>query len=339
VTDHFFVLPENRNLPSGGNRYNHFLIRALIRLGVAVESGGLSQALQRMKGNTRMSVWVDSLYLSRLQVVLESAASKQPIYLIVHHLPSFEPDLDREEIAMEIAREKESFSGVAGFLVTSTYVKQRLEARGLKGKKFIIVPPALCLKPSQRPVEPKRFTGLMVSNLIARKGILEFLESLERVTKPKDEFVVNIAGRHDIEPCYADACFQSAADSSSLKKHIRFLGAVTMKGLEKLYSSSSVFISASKMETFGMAIQEALAFGLPVFAYDGGYAKAHIVERINGYLCSTFLELAEKCVEFIRDPEKLKSLRENSEKPSMDYGYTWDDAAAAFIRQISYAQA
>jgi glycosyltransferase involved in cell wall biosynthesis len=105
--------------------------------------------------------------------------------------------------------------------------------------------------------------------------------------------------------------------------------------METYYAFSSVFISASKMETYGMAVQEALAYGLPVLAYAGGYVRIHIRPGVNGYLCSTFSELARLCVKFIQDSKELEYLRDRTEKSRSGINHTWDKAAEMFVRQTS----
>jgi len=56
VLKHYFVLPEKRDLPSGGNRYNSFLIRALKNKGVLLSTGDPDQALQALKKDLPM--WI-----------------------------------------------------------------------------------------------------------------------------------------------------------------------------------------------------------------------------------------------------------------------------------------
>lgn len=335
MIEHYFVLPENSHLPSGGNRYNEFLIRALKKKRLPLSTGSLTQVLRAVRQDLRKWIWVDSLYLPRLPILMEAATPRQRVFMIVHHLPSFEPDLGKAEAGRVMARERKSLSEVEGFLVTSLYVKDLLLQRGLKRKRFVVVPPALCLTSSGRKKEPKRFRGLMAANLIAQKGILEFLRSLEKEVESEDEFIIDIAGRHDIEPDYAEACFDHASRSPSLGRSIRFLGPVSMEKMKRLYLYSSALISASKMETYGMAIKEAQAFGLPVLAYDGGYVREHILPGVNGILCSTFPELAGTCVEFIRKPEKLKALSAHPDIFRSEMDYTWERAAEKFIEQTS----
>jgi len=262
--------------------------------------------------------------------------SRQRIFAIVHHLPSFEPDLSRGEFETRISREKKILSKISGFLVASLYVKNLLLERGFKNKIFVVIPPALCLGKSQKRKRPQKFRGLMVSNLIAQKGILEFLKSLEKEVVPEDDFIIKIAGRDDIDTDYAKACLEYLSGSSLLKESIQFLGPLSPEKIEALYATSSAFISASKMETYGMAVKEALACGIPVFAYDGGYVRFHVRPSMNGYLCSTFPELASLCVKFIRNPEELKSLQDRTEKLKTRENHTWDKAAEMFVKQTSH---
>jgi len=173
-----FILPEDHTSPSGGNLYNHFLLQALRKVGLFFKTVDFHQGLEHAQKGFPGVYWVDSLYVGSIEELLMSRSPEQDIFLIIHHLPSLEPTDNDHVVAVSAAEEQDILKRMTGFLVTSAFTKDTLLCRKLLDKPILVVPPALCIHPSGRKTEAVGFKGLMVSNLIKRKGILEFLENL-----------------------------------------------------------------------------------------------------------------------------------------------------------------
>ncbi|HEX6763881.1 MAG TPA: glycosyltransferase, partial [Polyangiaceae bacterium] len=91
--------------------------------------------------------------------------------------------------------------------------------------------------------------------------------------------------------------------------------------------------SASAMETFGMAVHEARAHGLPVLALDGGYVRNAFSDGEDGVLCSSIAELAGTLVELSRDEPAMKSLFDRAQA-SRRATRTWTTAAKEFLTEL-----
>jgi glycosyltransferase involved in cell wall biosynthesis len=65
---------------------------------------------------------------------------------------------------------------------------------------------------------------------------------------------------------------------------VRFTGAVSYDKLPEIYSSSDLFLFPSKTDTFGMAVLEAQACGLPGIVADIGGPKEIIIHGETGYV-------------------------------------------------------
>ena len=66
--------------------------------------------------------------------------------------------------------------------------------------------------------------------------------------------------------------------------NVSFAGRVPRDELQALYAQSDVFVMPSRSETWGMAMQEAAAVGLPLIATDApGAAHDLIEDGVNGY--------------------------------------------------------
>lgn len=327
-----FVLPPNSRQPTGGNIYNRFFLEALRNEGLSFEQISIEKAAPLIKRRGEASFWVDTLCLDSLREHLEEGIWKSEVYLIMHYLPSLMPHQSSQEKEKQKAKEQRVLDSLSGALVTSSYMRDILKKRKFK-KKILLIPPALCVRPSGKKPYVSGFKGLMVSNLVEEKGVLEFLKELAKRIKESDRFHIDIVGRDDLDPTYAKACKKLIENTPLLKKRIHFVGPVPIDDMGTLYSSHSVFLSASKFEAYGMAVHEASAFGLPILAYDGGYVREQIQSGKNGYIFSSFAVLASVCLELIRNPKKLQRIKEKTIKTKGPSQYTWKDAARIFINE------
>ena len=103
------------------------------------------------------------------------------------------------------------------------------------------------------------------------KGIPEFLQALAKRPKLAEQCVILLFGEGELE-------LSDALD-------VRALGRLnSAEELAQVYCSSDVFVSPSKMETFGMALAEAQACGTPVVAFDVGGVSDAVSDECAEYL-------------------------------------------------------
>jgi glycosyltransferase involved in cell wall biosynthesis len=328
------VVPETWAQPSGGNIFNRLFVRALRKAGAEAEALTAGPALSRMKEAKAGSWWVDSLCFDKLDEFIALQREKRKVYALVHSLPSLEPGLKPSERRRRIAGERRLLRDVSGFLVTSDWTRSLLKKRGVGRRPILVVPPAPAVFPGRRRPVPRGFAGLMVNNIIRRKGVLEFLRCLGRRLERTDLFTLRIAGRLDIEPGYARRCLGWVDRSPRLREKVEFLGPLPPLRIKRCYEGASVFIAASEAETFGMAFQEAVLFGLPVLALDAPYSRRLLRRGGSGLLFDGMSGLADACVAFIRDPSALAAFAERSRDSTPSASYGWGEAARLFLDQF-----
>jgi glycosyltransferase involved in cell wall biosynthesis len=178
---------------------------------------------------------------------------------------------------------------------------------------------------------PAAFSGLIVSSLIRGKGVPGFLEALGREVRAGDAFDIRIAGRTDIEPDTAAACLKAIGAHPVLKERVVHLGFIPYEEMGAEYERSSVLISPSPSETFGMAFHEARAFGLPIVAVRAPYSEPFITQGRTGLLFDSTAELALGALELVRKPERLRDLAAAAAESRTAVGTTWAGAARAFL--------
>lgn len=325
-----FVLPDDRHLPSGGNIYNEQLIEALKSLGQSVEIIDFATYREAVLLNQEGIYGVDSLFVAAMKPLIGHQSDKVYSFFIMHHLQSLHPPagIDADHFFEE--HEKEVLAFFRAFLLSSAYSKTYLLQKGIKVPMMVVEPASTHASPDAFLPLTHPIKGLMVANVVERKGILPFLKALSAQAAKHDDFELNIIGRTDMEPAYFDTCVQ-CIEASEIRDKVHFAGALAHAVTLKQYAQHHVFLSAAHMETFGMAIQEAKAQGLPLLLCEGGYVKNHLA-RGSGKLCTNISELAENFIKLCRNNSAILELWQSAKAEAKIYeAYTWKQAAAHFL--------
>ncbi|PIR26620.1 MAG: hypothetical protein COV43_00555 [Deltaproteobacteria bacterium CG11_big_fil_rev_8_21_14_0_20_42_23] len=146
---------------------------------------------------------------------------------------------------------------------------------------------------------------LYAGRLVKEKRLKELARASKILKKTHENIVWVFAGQGAME--------------SYLRRHIpnaRFLGHISRDILNKVYASSDIFVYPSDTETFGNAILEAMASGLPVITSDDG-GSSELVQAAYGSGMLLFpngdhVALARKLQWIISDSSIRSRLRENS---------------------------
>ena len=97
--------------------------------------------------------------------------------------------------------------------------------------------------------------------------------------------------------------------------NIIFHGAVDNITLPSLYRDADVFVLASRSETWGIVVEEALNNGLPVIVSDKVGCAQEIVDESNGLIFKSDNPTSFKnAIEKIREIEYYNILRKNISK-------------------------
>ncbi|MEE2888402.1 MAG: glycosyltransferase family 4 protein [Planctomycetota bacterium] len=328
-----FVLPDPGDVISGGHLYNQRITQALRGKGCRVERIELPQAGGRMASSASRYVF-DSLYLDPKSLVelsrlpLENSAS----IFLAHHLHSLFPPDGRAAEAVFAEHEWPQLRRFSHCWATSPFMAEYLIANGVESRRVVTVEPALEeVQPGRLELQdPPRV--LVVANLIARKGVLEFLSCLASKSE-LPTFELRILGG-DLEPDYARSCRELAADNPALASRVVFAGTRLPDEMPAEYRSGDLFVSVAVVETFGMASQEAMAHGLPLLLREGGYSGRHLAGRGAGEVHATVEELVVSMLGLLNKTERLVALKRaaHAARPA---GRTWTDAAVSLLEQLS----
>lgn len=285
VKNIFFLHPPWRNCPSGGNKFNRRIIARARRCGfplhsvttAPVDSGGAGSPSELFRKKTRrtgaecpLMIW-DSLLMARYPLSDRLAEQRCDAFLM-HYLPSLDPGLEARVRARAL---EDRIAGAAGFFIATGRGMAAVLRQRYPGVETFVCEPGVdaVFRRRRRPVTERvdrRVHLLTVANLVPAKGYRELAMILRGLTDRG--WMWHIVGSLDADAAFAAEFMRCAADMIE-SGHLRFHRNLASGSLARLMSSMDVFVSASRFESYGMALAEAVAAGLPVVATAVGEAS------------------------------------------------------------------
>jgi glycosyltransferase involved in cell wall biosynthesis len=279
------VLPDSVDdpvRPSGGNTYDRHVCRGLTSLGWSVHAhavpgawprpdqpalGALAGVLQRIRDDS--VVLVDGLVASAAPEVLVPEARRLREVILVHmplgHRPADEGGSAR-------AREAAVLSAAAAVVTTSGWTRSALlEMYSLPADRVHVA------EPGADVAELATGTAdggalLCVAAVTFNKGHDLLLDALETLSDLSWRCVC--VGSLDREPAFARRLRRRSLNGA-LDGRVEFPGPRTGADLDRDYAAADLLVLPSRAETYGMALTEALARGVPVVAAEvGGVTEA-----------------------------------------------------------------
>ncbi|WP_396445357.1 glycosyltransferase family 4 protein [Actinomadura sp.] len=257
--------------PSGGNRYDRRLCDELAASGrpvreVAVpgawprpderDRDGLARALAEFPDGA--VVLIDGLVACGVPDVVVPEAGRLRLAVLVHLPLADEPgqaDLN--------AGERKVLESAGAVIVTSPWAKDHLIAHhGLDPSRVHAVVPGTDPAPLASGTDGATRL-LCVASVTPRKGHDVLVEALSTITHLPwhCECVGPLGG----DPGYVTKLRRSIG-GHDLDGRVELRGPLTGKRLDDAYAAADVLVLASRAETFGMVVTEALARGVPVVA-------------------------------------------------------------------------
>jgi glycosyltransferase involved in cell wall biosynthesis len=286
VTEVHVIVPEgidDPGRPSGGNTYDRRVCRGLAALGWAVHEHAVPGAYPRPgeAGHVALArtvrripdgavVLLDGLIASTAPEALVPHARRLRQVVLVHMPLGHRPPDD--EAGPVRAREGEVLAAATAVVTTSAWTRRRLgELYALPGDRVHVTEPGV----DAARLAPGSAAGdelLCVAALTPDKGHHLLIDGL--ATAADLSWRCACVGSLVRDPAFADGVRRRARDSG-LGDRVRFPGALTGQELDRAYAATDLLVLASRAETYGMVVTEALSRGLPVLATEvGGVAEA-----------------------------------------------------------------
>jgi glycosyltransferase involved in cell wall biosynthesis len=283
LRDAFVVVPDGIDdpaRPSGGNTYDRHLCRELGTHGWAVHEravagfwgrpdaasfAALEETLRQIPDDA--VVLLDGLIASAAPEVLAPQASRLRLIVLVHMPLGHRPPDDEAR-----RREGAALTTATSIVATSAWARRRLiELYGLPAHRVRVAEPGA---PAAEPASGTEAGGalLCVGAVTSEKGHDVLLEALESIAALS--WRCTCVGSLDRDPAFVESLRRRALDAG-LGERVSFPGPRTGVDLDRSYASADLLVHASRAETYGLVVTEALARGLPIVAAEvGGLAEA-----------------------------------------------------------------
>jgi glycosyltransferase involved in cell wall biosynthesis len=133
---------------------------------------------------------------------------------------------------------------------------------------------------------------------------------------------------------------QSAIEAEAVKmglSSVRITGFKNQQEIGKYYAVGDIFLFPSSEETWGLVVNEAMCFGMPVITTKGVGCVPDLVKHdYNGYIheCGDIIGMASTTARLIKDKEMLKQFGENSLRIISTWNFEAD--VSGFIKAFQY---
>jgi len=274
--------------PSGGNVYDRRVCQGLAERGWVVREHGVPGAWPRAgaAGHDALArairpipddaaVLLDGLVASAAPEVLVPHARRLRQVVLVHMpLGLRPPDGEADPVR---AREEAVLAAAAAVVTTSAWARRRLrELYALPGERVHVAAPGVDAA-GLAPASTAGTALLCVAAVTPDKGHDVLLDAL--ATAADLPWRCTCVGSLDRDPAFAARVRRRARDLG-LGERVAFPGPRTGPDLDRAYAAADLLVLASRAETYGMVVTEALARGVPVLATEvGGVLEALGVGR------------------------------------------------------------
>jgi glycosyltransferase involved in cell wall biosynthesis len=298
--------------PSGGNTYDRRLCSALSRSGWSVrmvplegDRRELSAALEAIADGS--SVLVDGLVGSAYPEVMVPASERLRVVVLMH-LP-IGTDAARDDAR---AREREVVSAAAAVVTTSEWSRRWLIEEYAADPALVhVVPPGVDpATPTVGTTEGGRL--LCVGPVTPGKGHDLLVTALARLADLS--WRCACVGSLTTEPDFATD-LRARIREAGLADRIELAGPRTGRELDAAYADADLLVHASRIETYGMVVTEALARAVPVVAADVGGIRESLGVAPDGTVPGLLTapgddaELADALRRWLADPDLRRRLR------------------------------
>ena len=277
------VVPEgvdDPTRPSGGNTYDRHVCRELGSLGWAVHEHHIPGAWPRPDAPASAAladvvgripdgavVLLDGLVASAAPAVLVPEAARLRLVVLVHMPLGHRPADDEVR-----TREHAVLSTVSAVITTSAWARRRLlELYSLAAGRVHVAEPGVVAAELAVGSDPGG-NLLCVAAVTFDKGHDVLVHALEKLSDLSWRCVC--VGSLERDPPFADKLARRSRDGA-LAGRLCFTGPRTGRDLDRAYTAADLLVLASRAETYGMVLTEALARGIPLIATDvGGVTEA-----------------------------------------------------------------
>ena len=161
------------------------------------------------------------------------------------------------------------------------------------------------------------FVILYVGRLGQEKSVDVLIEAHQELAREYKAKLLIVGDGPDMDT------YKNLVHNLNIDHNVIFTGKVPWTEVTLYYQIADIFATASKSETQGLTVIEAMAASLPVVAVDDESFRNVIIDGLNGHLFDTKKEYKKYVKSFIAEPSKLqqfsKQARINADTYSSKY--------------------
>jgi N-acetylglucosaminyldiphosphoundecaprenol N-acetyl-beta-D-mannosaminyltransferase len=158
----------------------------------------------------------------------------------------------------------------------------------------------------------------VMGRLAKEKGYLDLIDIFKLVLKEKD-VKLNIIGDG-----YQYNEIKEKIKANGLEDKIIMHGFKSGKDKEKILLNTSVFLSTSYFESFGLVLLEAMNYGIPCISFDSARGSLEIIEdNKNGFIIKNrdFNDMKDKILLLLNDKKLRNKFSKEAKKTILNYSY------------------
>ena len=339
-----FVVPGPITTRTGGYIYDARIVEGLRRRGARVEvleftesspdtadddPGADTVALTLLPD--RAVVVIDGLALTAIADIVEREADRLTIVALVHLPIAAGVGLDAAAAEQIREREGRALRAARRVIVTSAATIPLLASYDVPKGAIHVVEPGTDRAPAARGSDGDTVHLLCVATVNAGKGHEILLRALARV--PARNWQLTCAGSLTRDPAAVERVHRVVVELG-LEDRVQLVGELDANSIAVCYSTADVFVLATLQETYGMAVAEALAHGLPIVSTTTG-AIPSLVGPEAGILVppGDTDALSAALTRVIGDAALCETLAQGARRMGERLP-TWDDACEKFAAAL-----
>jgi glycosyltransferase involved in cell wall biosynthesis len=279
-----FVIPGNLDTRTGGYIYDRQMVDGLRARGWAVDVQSLDDTFPQPTASaveharqvfasiaTGTVVVVDSLAVGAIPEILEQQRSRLRIVALMHLPLAADVGIDPDAAARFAIVERRALQSASLVIVTGRATLSLIGGYDVPSSRVVVVEPGTPLSPLAQPSSSSIVELLSVGTLNRGKGHEDLVRALSSVSS--SDWHLTCAGSLTRDPATV-ARVRATVEECHLGDRVSLAGELDAEQLEEHYLRADVFVLATLRETYGMAVAEALAHGLPIVSTSTGAIPA-----------------------------------------------------------------
>lgn len=343
-----FILPGDPDTLTGGYIYDKRIIAGLPLLGWSVElhcvdasfpspsTQALKQAEMILSALPDQAlVVIDGLALGGMPELIHRHAHRLTLIALIHHPLAAETGLSTAAQEQLFRAESEALAAVARVIVPSPGTASALAEYGVDKAAIGIVTPGTDPAPlAKGSPEGNGLSLLCVATVTPRKGHPVLIEALAGLRDRN--WRLTCVGNLTLSPETVTS-LQRSIEIFRLQQRVHFVGEVARKSLASFYDQADLFVLASYLEGYGMALAEALACGLPIVSTTAGAIPETVPEEAALLVPPGDPTALRKTLAEFMDQPKTRQRLARAARAARNTLPDWPTACTRFARELTKA--